>query len=127
MRILVTITPRMYREAIAGYLLQHRPGYEVRSSAPADAEEEVILFAPHLLVHMTPMGLDAGVLRGVRPVGSRCSTATAWARGSAWKGASRSTRTSPRRFYCGLLTKPRPRCVNPRAEPYSPNLLEDPL
>ena len=55
----------MYREAIAGYLLQHRPGYEVRSSAPADAEEEVILFAPHLLVHADTDGLDAGVLRGV--------------------------------------------------------------
>ena len=55
----------MYREAIAGYLLQQRPGYEVRSSAPADAEEEVILFAPRLLVHTDTKGLDAGVLRGV--------------------------------------------------------------
>ncbi len=86
MRILVTITPRMYREAIAGYLLQHRPGYEVRSSAPADAEEEVILFAPHLLVHDDTDGLDPGVLEA-SPVGWRCSTATAWARGSAWTGA----------------------------------------
>jgi hypothetical protein len=65
MRILVTITPRMYREAIAGYLLLHRPGYEVRSAAPADAEEEVILFAPHLLVHDDTDGLDPRMLRGV--------------------------------------------------------------
>jgi hypothetical protein len=65
MRILVTITPRMYREAIAGYLLLHRPGYEVRSAAPADAEEEVILFAPHLLVHTDTDGLDPGVLRNI--------------------------------------------------------------
>jgi hypothetical protein len=64
-RILVTIMPRIYREAIAGYLLQHRPGYEVRSAAPADAEEEVILFAPHLLVHDDTDGLDPRVLRGV--------------------------------------------------------------
>jgi hypothetical protein len=64
-RILVTITPRIYREAIAGYLLQHRPGYEVRSAAPADAEEEVILFAPHLLVHDDTDGLDPGVLRNI--------------------------------------------------------------
>jgi hypothetical protein len=64
-RILVTITPRMYREAIAGYLLQHRPGYEVRSSAPENIEEEVILFAPHLLVHDDTDGLDPRVLRGV--------------------------------------------------------------
>jgi|SRR5215208_124031 hypothetical protein len=66
MRILVTITPRMYREAIAGYLLQQRPGYEVRSAAPADAEEEVILFAPHLLVHDDTDGLDPGVLEGIQ-------------------------------------------------------------
>jgi hypothetical protein len=64
-RILVTIAPRMYREAIAGYLLQHRPGYEVRSSPPQNVEEEVILFAPHLLVHGDPDGLDPEVLRGV--------------------------------------------------------------
>ena len=56
----------MYREAIAGYLLQHRPGYEVRSAAPADAEEEVILFAPHLLVHDDTDGLDPGVLEGIQ-------------------------------------------------------------
>src|SRR5687767_7127258 len=55
----------MYREAIAGYLLQHRPGYEVRIAAPQDVEEEVILFAPRLLVHTDTEGLDAGVLRGV--------------------------------------------------------------
>jgi hypothetical protein len=65
MRILVTIMPRMYREAIAGYLLQHRPGYEVRSAAPEDIEEEVILFAPRLLVHNDTDGLDAGVLKSV--------------------------------------------------------------
>jgi hypothetical protein len=64
-RILVTIIPLMYREAIAGYLLQHRPGYEVRSSAPENIEEEVILFAPHLLVHDDTDGLDPRVLRGV--------------------------------------------------------------
>jgi hypothetical protein len=64
-RILVTITPRIYREVIAGYLLQQRPGYEVRSAAPADAEEEVILFAPHLLVHDDTAGLDPGVLMNV--------------------------------------------------------------
>jgi hypothetical protein len=65
LRILVAITPRMYREAIAGYLLQHRPGYEVRSSAPENIEEEVILFAPRLLVHDDAEGLDPMVLRGV--------------------------------------------------------------
>ena len=65
MRILVTITPRMYREAVALYLLQHRPGYEVRSSAPENIEEEVILFAPHLLVRNDTDGMEPGVLRRV--------------------------------------------------------------
>ena len=55
----------MYREAIAGYLLQHRPDYEVRIAAPENIEEEVILFAPHLLVHNDTDVLDPGVLRGV--------------------------------------------------------------
>jgi hypothetical protein len=65
MRILVTITPHMYREAIAGYLLQQRPGYEVRSAAPENIEDEVILFAPHLLVRNDTDGLDPGVLESV--------------------------------------------------------------
>ena len=65
MRILVAITPRMHREAVALYLLQHRPGYEVRSSAPENIEEEVILFAPHLLVRNDTDGMEPGVLRGV--------------------------------------------------------------
>ena len=65
MRILITITPRMYREVVALYLLQHRPGYEVRITAPQNAEEEVILFAPRLLVHDDTGGLEPGVLRGV--------------------------------------------------------------
>ena len=65
MRILVTITPRMYREAIAGYLLQHRPGYEVRIVAPGDLEEEVRVFVPRLLVHNDIDGLEARVLMQV--------------------------------------------------------------
>jgi hypothetical protein len=65
LRILITITPRMYREAVALYLLQHRPGYEVRIAAPEDAQEEVRDFAPHLLVHNDTSGLDPGVLVNV--------------------------------------------------------------
>jgi hypothetical protein len=65
LRILITITPRMYREAVALYLLQHRPGYEVRIAAPENAEEEVRGFPPRLLVHNDADGLEPGVLRGV--------------------------------------------------------------
>jgi ABC-type lipopolysaccharide export system ATPase subunit len=38
----------------------------VRSAAPADAEEEVILFAPHLLVHDDTAGVDPRVLEGIQ-------------------------------------------------------------
>jgi hypothetical protein len=65
LRILITITPRMYREAVALYLLQHRPGYEVRLAAPENAEEEVRVFPPRLLVHNDADGLEPWVLRGV--------------------------------------------------------------
>jgi hypothetical protein len=64
-RVLITLTPRMYREAIALSLHEHRPGYEVRIAAPEDAEEEVRAFAPRLLVRNDTDGLDPGVLGGV--------------------------------------------------------------
>jgi hypothetical protein len=64
-RILVTITPRMYREAIALSLHEHRPGYEVRIAAPEDVEEEVRAFAPRLLVRDDTDGLDPRVLGNV--------------------------------------------------------------
>ena len=65
MRILVTITPRMYREAIALSLREHRPGYEVRIAAPEDVEEEVRAFAPRLLVRHDTDGLDPRALTNV--------------------------------------------------------------
>jgi hypothetical protein len=55
----------MYREAIAHYIRQHRPGYEVRVAASEDAEEEVRVFVPRLLVHNDTDGLDPGVLVSV--------------------------------------------------------------
>jgi hypothetical protein len=51
MRVLVVLTPLMYREAIAHSLRQHRPALEVRIAAPEAAEEKLKAFAPHLLVH----------------------------------------------------------------------------
>jgi hypothetical protein len=64
-RILVTITPRMYREAIALSLRQRRPGYEVRIAAPGAVEEEVRVFAPHLLVRNDTDGMNPRVLMNV--------------------------------------------------------------
>jgi hypothetical protein len=65
-RVLVTITPLMYREAIASSLQRGRPDYEVRIAAPQDAEEELRAFLPHLLVRNDTDGLEeAGVLAGI--------------------------------------------------------------
>src|SRR5918993_5055391 len=51
MRVLVSLSPRMYREAIALSIQRHHPGLEVRLSPPEAAEEELASFRPHLLIH----------------------------------------------------------------------------
>jgi hypothetical protein len=65
MRILVAVSPMMYREAIALSLHQHRPGFEVRLAPPETAQEQVREFGPHLLVCHEADGLDPEVLDGV--------------------------------------------------------------
>jgi hypothetical protein len=65
MRVLITLTPRMYREAIAYSLGRSRPDFEVRTAAPEEAEEEVGGFGPQLLVRNDTDGLDPLVLEGV--------------------------------------------------------------
>jgi hypothetical protein len=65
MRVLVVLTPLMYREAIAHSLRQHRPALEVRNAAPETAEEDLRSFAPHLLVHTDTDVLDRAALEGV--------------------------------------------------------------
>jgi hypothetical protein len=51
MRVLVTVTPRMYRQAIALSIQRQRTGLEVRTASPEAAEGELAAFRPHLLVH----------------------------------------------------------------------------
>jgi hypothetical protein len=62
MRTLITLTPLMYREAVAHSLRQSRPGFEVRIAPPEAAEEEVRSFEPHLLVRNDTDGIDHKVL-----------------------------------------------------------------
>jgi hypothetical protein len=51
-RVLVTLSPRMYREAVAHSIQQGRPGLvNVRLTPPEAMEEELASFRPHLLVH----------------------------------------------------------------------------
>lgn len=66
-RILVTLQPQMYREALAVALRQHRPDDEVMLAAPGalDGLED---FEPDLLVHNDNDGLSPEVLDGVARV-----------------------------------------------------------
>jgi hypothetical protein len=51
-RVLVTLSPRMYREAVALSIQRNRPGLvDVRLAPPEAAEAELASFRPHLLVH----------------------------------------------------------------------------
>ena len=63
--MLVTLTPLMYREAIAYSLARSRPAFEVRIADPQRTEEEVRAFGPQLLVRTDTDGLEPGVLAGV--------------------------------------------------------------
>lgn len=49
-RVLITVEPRMYREAIALAVQHHRPDAEVMMVAEAALDGQVDGFAPHVLV-----------------------------------------------------------------------------
>ena len=65
MRALITLTPLMYREAVAQSVRERRPGFEVMIAPPEAVEEEVRAFEPHLLVRNDTDGMDHKVLAGV--------------------------------------------------------------
>jgi hypothetical protein len=50
-RVLIIVTPRMYRQAIALSIRRQRSGLEVRVASPEATERELTDFRPHLLVH----------------------------------------------------------------------------
>ncbi len=50
MRVLVTVSPKMYREAVDASIQHAPPGIEVRGAPPEDAELELAGFRPRLLV-----------------------------------------------------------------------------
>jgi hypothetical protein len=51
-RVLVLLSPRMYREAVALSVQRNRPGLvEVRLAPPEAAEAELASFRPQLLIH----------------------------------------------------------------------------
>jgi hypothetical protein len=65
-RVLVTLSPRMYRQAVALSVQRNRPGLvDVRVAPPEALEEELQSFQPHLLVHNDASGDSR---RGVAPI-----------------------------------------------------------
>jgi hypothetical protein len=65
MRVLVTVSPRMYRQAIALSIHRNRPGLDVRAAPPEEAERELAAFRPHLLVHNDTAPVSEGALASV--------------------------------------------------------------
>ena len=65
-RVLISVTPQMYRQAIALSIRGQRPGCDVNIAAPEDAERELATFRPHLLVHNDNGGLNREAVAGVR-------------------------------------------------------------
>jgi hypothetical protein len=56
-RVLVTLSPRMYREAVALSIQRNRSGLvDVRVAPPEALEAELESFRPHLLVHNDARG-----------------------------------------------------------------------
>jgi hypothetical protein len=65
-RILVTISPRLYREAIALVIHRHRPDFEVLLAPPDSLDGEAKRFGPHALVQdAEEAGLPPEVSDGV--------------------------------------------------------------
>jgi hypothetical protein len=50
-RILVTITPRLYREVLALSIHRRRPDFEVLLAPPGSLDGEAERFGPHVIVH----------------------------------------------------------------------------
>jgi hypothetical protein len=65
-RVLVTLSPLMYRQAVALSVQLGRPGLvDVRLARPEALEEQLVSFRPHLLVHNDPHGDAKG---GTAPI-----------------------------------------------------------
>ena len=65
MRVLVTVSPMMYRQAVAASIQSARPGIEVRIAPPEDTEEQLRLFRPELLLYDDTAPIPEEALEGV--------------------------------------------------------------
>jgi hypothetical protein len=64
-RVLVALSPRMYRQAVALSIHSNRPGLDVRAASPEAAAGEIGTFRPDLLVHDDTAPIPEGALAGV--------------------------------------------------------------
>jgi hypothetical protein len=64
MRILITVHPRMYREAIAMAIHRHRPDAEIMLAPPESVDGEMRRFRPHLIVRNDTDGASPEMLAG---------------------------------------------------------------
>ena len=83
-RVLVTVEPRMYREAIALGLQRLRPDLEVMLVPENVLDGQLEGFNPHVLVRNDSDGAIPEGLWGVWCATWKCSTQTAWTHVSAW-------------------------------------------
>ena len=95
-RVLLTLSPRIYREAIAFSLRSVRPDIEARAASVDEAKLELAGFRPHLLVHSDTDGLGpeasaAGVLCRVEVPYSDGREARVWAGGTVSQMRDMST------------------------------------
>lgn len=65
MRVLICVSPKVYREALAFSLQSNRPELEVRATSPEDVDLELAGFRPHLFVHDDAAAIPEEVLAGV--------------------------------------------------------------
>ena len=65
-RVLVALSPQMYRQAVALCVQRGRPGLvDVRIAPPESMEDELASFRPHLLVHNDARGASGQIPEAV--------------------------------------------------------------
>ena len=65
-RILITITPRLYREVLALSIQRHHPHFEVLLAPPGNLDGEAARFEPHVFVQdADDAGLPPALAEGV--------------------------------------------------------------
>jgi hypothetical protein len=64
-RILITVSPLMYRESLALAIHRSRPDFEVLLGAPESLDGQAESFRPHLLIRNDTDGADMSLQTGV--------------------------------------------------------------